>query len=487
LKKNKNKSIFGLAFLDWGLSQENTPLDNRHIQLTNYFTVLAIINILLYNIPTIILALPHVLFFNFYILIYLISIVFNKLNKTFWAKLIFCFNTTLSISIIIFIFVGREPGFQYYYLLFAIAPILIWSSRHIVLMVFFVLLNIALFLIVEQAGGNYLNLSKIPQSALKFYQITTLLTSFLTIVGIIVLFQKQAIQINKKLEQQKNNLTDVTYKLNAQKNEMRLKNEKINYQRQELERLNEELTQKNGEITRQRDQLLELIATKDKFFSLLAHDLKNPFQVLLTVSEMLSKSFKDQSTQENEFIQMIYHATRKSYSLLENLLEWSRCQTGSMNFNPEPINLSEPILQAVSLCQELANNKKIYLSYDIPSSLKINADKYMLRSVLHNLLTNAIKFSPRESVVHLKIAEWQDGYIVSVKDRGVGISADKIKDLFKVGVHQNSLGTENETGTGLGLIICREFIEKHGGKIWVESEINQGTEFKFTLPKGQMK
>lgn len=233
--------------------------------------------------------------------------------------------------------------------------------------------------------------------------------------------------------------------------------------------------------------LLELNATKDKFFSIIAHDLKGPLSTLLGFSDLLKKKIEtyDIKTQK-KFIHMIHESARNTYDLLENLLEWASIQRGTIKFEPTKENLFLLCEQTFGLLNESAQTKNLHLSSDIPSELVIYADKHMVSAVIRNLVSNAIKFTHRNGEIKISATELIDGdkkYAeISVSDNGVGISPESISNLFCLSENVSSKGTENEKGTGLGLILCKEFIEKHNGKLRVESKLGKGTSFVFTLP-----
>lgn len=232
-------------------------------------------------------------------------------------------------------------------------------------------------------------------------------------------------------------------------------------------------------------KLQESNKTKDKFFSIIAHDLRSPFNTLLGFSDILSKNHKKYDVEERErIIKLINNSSKNTFNLLENLLTWSRSQLGRIEFLPKEINIKALIYEIVLLFQSNAKNKSIGLFYDTETNISVYADKNMTNTVLRNLITNAIKFTKKNGTVTISVSETkkQDFIEISVTDTGVGIAKDKIDELFRIDKDTSTPGTENESGTGLGLILCKEFVEKHGGEIWVESEVDKGSKFIFTLP-----
>lgn len=227
-------------------------------------------------------------------------------------------------------------------------------------------------------------------------------------------------------------------------------------------------------------QLKELNSTKDKLFSIIAHDLKNPFSGILGLSEILASDHN--KTKTILYAQMINDAAKSAYKLLENLLEWSRLQTGGIHFKPVFIQLGYLSNEVIKVVEAAAKIKNITIENSINNNIEIKADYNMLNTILRNLLHNAIKFTEKHGNITLNSIVQENKVIISVIDTGVGIEPENIAKLFKISEKIQSFGTENEQGTGLGLILCKEFVEKHGGSIWVESKLEKGSNFKFTMP-----
>ncbi len=230
-------------------------------------------------------------------------------------------------------------------------------------------------------------------------------------------------------------------------------------------------------------ELKELNATKDKFFGIIAHDLKNPLSSLIGASELLI-NYVNQLDRDNILnISMLLHGSaQQGYALLENLLEWSMTQTGKLEFFTQKMILNEVIKDTISIFKTQATNKNVDLQCKINGILEAEIDKNLISSVLRNLLSNAIKFTPKNGKVFIQAHRVQDNIEICVKDTGIGIPENIGNNIFRIDVKYTREGTEQEKGTGLGLLLCREFIERHGGKIWVESKLGEGSEFKFTLP-----
>lgn len=232
------------------------------------------------------------------------------------------------------------------------------------------------------------------------------------------------------------------------------------------------------------EELKELNTTKDKFFSIIAHDLKNPFITIMGFSDILLSDYNELTDEERKYyIEEMKKSADLSHDLLQNLLQWSRSQTGRIDYHPEKLNLLETIEENFVLLKKSAENKMIELNHNISKDVFVNADEAMLNTVFRNLLTNAIKFSNKNGKISVTVSDNEYSFLINVRDTGIGMNKERVNELFKLDSTNSTAGTSGETGTGLGLILCKEFIEKHGGKIWVESEEGKGSTFSFTLPK----
>lgn len=236
-------------------------------------------------------------------------------------------------------------------------------------------------------------------------------------------------------------------------------------------------------IKTQNDILTELNLSKDRFLSILAHDLKGPLGTAKGLIELLYKNLRifDIDKIENH-LRHVNDSTNHVYLLLEDLLSWANSQSNNASFNPQTIRFKELCDEVVGILQTSLDAKNIRISSQNRSSAILMADNNMLKSILLNLLSNAIKFSNENSEIRVSIDRDINSTIVSIADDGVGISKDDLTKLFDISEVHSTKGTANEKGTGIGLLICKEFIEKHGGKIWVKSEIGKGSDFVFSIP-----
>jgi PAS domain S-box-containing protein len=230
------------------------------------------------------------------------------------------------------------------------------------------------------------------------------------------------------------------------------------------------------------EQLKELVATKDKFFSIIAHDLKSPFNSILGLSEIIKNDarYLDIATIE-QYAGIIYSTSNNTFRLLENLLDWARIQQSQMPFQPASLILKTIANEVIELSIEKANSKIIAIINYIPDNLIVMADRNMLNTILRNLISNALKFTSANGKVGIKAITKGNTTEISVEDTGTGIKQEDISKIFEIGSSFSKRGTENEKGTGLGLLLCKEFVEKHGGHIWVESEEGKGSTFFFTI------
>lgn len=232
------------------------------------------------------------------------------------------------------------------------------------------------------------------------------------------------------------------------------------------------------------ENLRDANLTKDKFFNIIAHDLKNPFNAIIGFSELIVNEFDNLNKDKiKQYISLIYQSGNNTYKLLENLLDWSRAQTGKIIFLPSELIVEHFFIDVVKLVNNSAKEKNILVSYEVESSITVLADDNMFKTILRNLLNNAIKFTNQNGAVKLSATQRETDVLFKVEDNGVGMNALTISKLFKIEEKISLLGTNAEKGTGLGLLLCKEFVEKHNGKIWAESELEVGSKFMFTLPK----
>lgn len=237
------------------------------------------------------------------------------------------------------------------------------------------------------------------------------------------------------------------------------------------------------ELLESEARLIEANTTKDRFFSIIGHDLKSPFNSIVGFSEILMNQISKKNYNEVEnYAKIILDSSKRAMNLLTNLLEWSRTQTGKIKFNPEYFEFTSTINNVVDLLNDSAQQKSIHILTKLPQTLNIVADEAMIKTILRNLLTNAIKFTNPGGEVKISLEIKSKELIVSVADNGVGIKKEDLSNLFRIDFSYSTLGTNKETGTGLGLLLCKEFIEMHNGTIWAESNELAGSKFNFSIP-----
>lgn len=246
------------------------------------------------------------------------------------------------------------------------------------------------------------------------------------------------------------------------------------------------------EIHKKNLELNELSQTKDKFFSIIAHDLKSPLAGFLGLTKIIAEDYRNLNMSEiQDFSKKMQESAANLYKLLENLLEWSRMQRGMINYNPDICILHYIVNHNIDLINESAGQKDIQLINKVKPDIKVKADIPMLNTIFRNLISNAVKFTPRGGTVEIGVinnkaecSNLSEGFLeLYIKDSGIGISSEIIDKLFKIDHKISRPGTEGEPSTGLGLLLCKDFVEIHGGKIWVESEEDKGSTFYFTLSK----
>lgn len=237
------------------------------------------------------------------------------------------------------------------------------------------------------------------------------------------------------------------------------------------------------ELMTVRRRLQEANAAKDRFFSIIAHDLRSPFTALVGMSRYLAEGIEDLDMKTaREFLEAIHKSSKNAFTLLENLLEWSRIQTGGVVIDPEELDLHRLLENNLSLFESSMVRKELKVENHFTGNEKAWADENTIDAVLRNLISNAIKFTPRGGTISFFSEKNGSELKIGIRDSGIGMSEEKQKDIFQVDVRSSTPGTEEESGTGLGMVLCREFIEKNGGQIRIESEIDQGSLIEFSLP-----
>ena len=250
-----------------------------------------------------------------------------------------------------------------------------------------------------------------------------------------------------------------------------------------LEEKNKQLEKANLKLQNSEKHLKELNSTKDKFFSIIGHDLRNPLNALLGFSELISGNSRDYTSEEiQRYSKIINEAAKNIHLLIENLLEWSRSQSGNIDYNPEKTDLMPMVTEIFKVFDIHADKKGVNMVSEIPEDVFVNADRNLLSTILRNLINNAVKYTSSGGQVRVYCEQNKSEITISVEDSGVGMSENQLKNLFMLDSNVTMPGTSEEKGTGLGLILCREFVDMHKGKIWATSTPKEGSTFSFTLP-----
>jgi len=248
----------------------------------------------------------------------------------------------------------------------------------------------------------------------------------------------------------------------------------------EMEIVNLELETIVDERTR---QLTQVVETNAKFLSIIGHDLRSPFQAIMGALDIIRESYSELNAAEIEsYLDMASNSANTTLNLLDNLLLWTVAQNKEKSFNPVKLNLFDTVLFEIESKSLICKQKRVKINYSIEPDLFVKADLQMVKTILRNLISNALKYSNTGSEIEIKAFVNGDFAEVNIIDNGVGISINAQRELFDMDKFHTTRGTENEKGTGLGLILCKDFIEMHGGILWIESDTNKGCKVRFTLP-----
>ena len=300
----------------------------------------------------------------------------------------------------------------------------------------------------------------------------------------ILMEQAESLAItNTSLEESKQHIEEQAEELKAHTHNLRKANVKLEEQSEDLKFKSEMLKRQANDLASMNKKLEELNSSKDKLFSIIAHDLKNPFSIILGYSDILLSKYK-KFTEERRFnyISRIHNSTRIVYNLLNNLLQWSRSQIDLVDPDRVVVDLNDVKRNSLELLKQNITNKDIKIEVGQFDSIKVYADLNMTNTIFQNLLSNAVKFTPINGAISISCKLDGDKATVSIKDYGIGMDKSLMESLFDIGKSSSRAGTEGERGTGLGLILCKEFVTKNGGEIWAESEPGKGSTFYFTLP-----
>ncbi|MBN1250966.1 MAG: HAMP domain-containing histidine kinase [Bacteroidales bacterium] len=348
--------------------------------------------------------------------------------------------------------------------MYSIIPIVFWSLKQLEYIIFLFFINLFAFYYVEFYSTADNVFFKFPENTLLFFNTFSIILSFVTIVLVILLFQSQVEKNEKLLQNKSNALKEINSDLMSK---------------------NEEILLQNEEILEQKDKLEKINHTKEKFFSIIAHDLKSPFNAILGFTELLLTDKIIENSEKNKLINIINFTAEQTLQLLENLLLWSKLESGEIHFEAKIVNINDLILNDYSLFKNIAENKELNIKFDMEDNLQAKLDKNMFSTIIRNLISNAIKFTNKNGKIIIKSLRNSDNkIIVSVADNGVGMDQDKITQLIDNDYISSTLGTEKEKGTGLGLKICKEFAAKNNAELSIESVLNKGSVFSLIINPG---
>ena len=290
----------------------------------------------------------------------------------------------------------------------------------------------------------------------------------------------KGLKLSNKRGHSKDESSKSPEKSSAASNSGSLSEKKLLSQLREMEELNASL---EILIEQRTSKLIEIVSTNGKFLSIIAHDLRSPFSSIIGILELLKLSLKEFNKDEiAEYVDIVYNSANNTLILLDNLLVWAVSQNKEKNFKPVKINLYDLLREEIESLKTLASQKQITLKHLINPDLNVAADLQMVKTILRNLISNAIKFTNINGEIIVNATELKQFVEVEVKDNGIGISAENQKKLFQIDTFHSTPGTRDEKGIGLGLLLCKEFVELHGGNILIDSETGKGSRFAFTLP-----
>lgn len=407
------------------------------IRMVNYISLVTLLNMIPYTVLYLFLSpvlfKPAIFLLSFSSLVFLGIMVLNRRGNFKLSRfLVVILNPLTMGSTATWVF-GTAPDFQTFLLVSAFIPLFLWPLSKLRELLFAVSFNLVLYIIIVFLPPLFNHLVDLPENYLSMFQSTNVLVCFAG-AGLAIVFYM--VLANRKAEN---------------------------------------LLVKTVELEKARRH-------QDLIYSVIAHDLRGPFNSLIGFSNLLHEKFEDfDNAQKKKSIQTIYEASKSLNILLENLLGWSKVQSGIHHINLQQVSLKSLIEESLALSVDNLNGKKIEIQNKIKDECFVRADSYMISTVIRNLLSNAIKFTSQEGIINISNSEQDGMVIICVADSGMGIPKEYLKNLFEMNSTFTNYGTDSEKGSGIGLKLCGEFIKANGGDIWVESELEKGSKFYFTL------
>ena len=411
--------------------------EQRRIKLTSIIGLIVICNMLIYSGIYFMIDIRQ---FGHAIVFLTLSsamtfgiILVNKKGYYNLAKILLATYTTFSMWYVTAILFGKDPGFQVFLLLGTIIPVFLWSFKQKEYLFIFITLNIVLYIILEFFPPILEHKIDISPNYISIFKSTNIIACFMGLSAAIVIYQ---------------------YFINL----------------------------KEKQLIQQAEELKISQAHKDLVYSIIAHDLRGPFGTFAGLTKLYLEDYEDYSEEKREEVIATLSKTSSSLQrLLENLLEWSKMQSGKFDQNFIYFNIKQTVEDAINLHQELILNRNHSISIDIDQDLKVYADQYMISTVFRNLISNAIKFTPNKGEIEITTKVKHDEVEICISDSGVGMSENDVKNLFNINETIKNPVNRKDKGSGLGLLICKDFVEINQGKIWVESVPGKGSKFYFTL------
>jgi signal transduction histidine kinase len=415
----------------------------RRIRIVNYISLISIANMLAYAIFYTVAdfrLFRHAVIFLLTASFITLGVIFvNRQGKHLAAKIILSVLTPFVMSYIVIVAFGKAPGFQVYLLVAALIPLFLWDYKNKKYPVIIISAILIVYAFVEFFPPLMQPKILLSENYVYFFRLTNVFVCFVaagTAIGIyLYLFRKTEKQLLKQTEELK-------------------------------------ISQ----------------AHKDKVYSIIAHDLRSPFGIFANLTDLFLENYSDHSDEQRlKIIQSMQHTSASLQNLLENLLDWSKMQSGNLEKSLKHLNLRKIAEESLALHKDLILKKEQEIEVDIDPGLLIYADKHMISTVFRNLISNAIKFTEQYGKISITALGNRTKIQVCIKDTGIGLSEKDIKNLFDIRNLDKISGESKERGSGLGLLLCKDFIESHEGKVWVESEPGKGSKFCFTLPKSMEK
>jgi signal transduction histidine kinase len=433
-------------------SRELSGFDTIRIKIVRYSIVLTILSTFAYQFFLLIFN-PDV--FSIFALLLLLLLIpqflaywFLQKKRYTIAKILFLSGNILTPIMATTIFLGGNAGIHILFLFFMVFPFFIWSFKDRLYWIIFFIISLVTFAYFEFIYGAINTQNNLPDSLKHYLPISVIFTCVVAISIVLIFFQ-----------------------IGTERNEIQLKDK------------SKELQEKIEELTEKRNELQRLNVSKNKFFSIVAHDLKAPFNTIIGFSELLLHQWtKLNDNEKHEYTKMIFDSSESAYGLLDNLLAWSKMQTDGIEQKSEDINLFQMINDIINVFKNSALQKNIQILNMIPDSQTVYADFYMISTVFRNFISNAIKFTPQNGTITIDSILDENSYLnISISDTGIGMNQKQMETIFNLEKNISTVGTANEMGTGLGLPLCKDFIEKNKGKISVKSKKGEGSTFSVYL------